>query len=105
MGCSRRLFIKSSGIAAIGVGLSRMPGFLVRAASDAPRRRSLRAVEHRPNRGEGPSDKIPLEFRASAGARLMRLSGELALSDGIDERSIQSRCDDALLAEIFRGVV
>lgn len=39
--------------------------------------RGLGAVELE-GRGEGPSDKMPMEFRASAGARLMRLSGELA---------------------------
>lgn len=38
--------------------------------------RGLGAVELEGS-GEGPSDRIPMEFRARAGARLMRLSGEM----------------------------
>ncbi len=39
--------------------------------------RGLGAVEFE-GRGEGPSDVLSIEFRASAGGRLLRLSGELA---------------------------
>lgn len=39
--------------------------------------RGLGAVEFE-GRGEGPSDLLPIDVRASAGGRLLRLSGELA---------------------------
>ena len=39
--------------------------------------RGLGAVELEA-RGEGPADRLPIDFRASAGGRLMRISGEIA---------------------------